>query len=164
MLPPLAPQPPIPPPPSPPPGTPPLGQPPIPDLDAALAVAGFGDLPRHQVLDELALLVDKSLIWADSSQGRTRYRRLEGVGQYAMEKLGAAGETDAIRKRYCDHYMALAARLDSPGRTDYQQLLDQAEIELDNLRVAFLCCHEYSDLQSALALASSLQPVWLSRG
>lgn len=134
------------------------------DLDAALAVAGFGDLPRHQVLDELALLVDKSLIWADSSQGRTRYRRLEGVGQYAMEKLGAAGETDATRKRYCDHYMALAARLDSPGRTDYQQLLDQAEIELDNLRVAFLCCHEYSDLQSALALASSLQPVWLSRG
>lgn len=134
------------------------------DLDAALAVAGFGELPRHQVLDELALLVDKSLIWADSSQGRTRYRRLEGVGQYAMEKLTEAGETDVTRKRYCDHYMALAALLDSPGRTDYQQLLDQAEIELDNLRVAFLCCREYCDLESALALTSWLQPLWLSRG
>lgn len=134
------------------------------DLAAAEAVAGFGDLPRHQVLDELTSLVDKSLVWADSTQGRTRYRRLEGVGQYGMERLHEAGETDAVRKRYCDHYLALAALLDSPGRTDYQRLLDQAEIEIDNLRVAFLCCREYSDVECALTLTSSLQPLWLSRG
>ncbi|KAA1249979.1 LuxR family transcriptional regulator [Mycobacterium simiae] len=134
------------------------------DLAAAEAVAGFGDLPRHQVLDELTSLVDKSLVWADSTQGRTRYRRLEGVGQYAMERLHEAAETDTVRKRYCDHYLALAALLDSPGRTDYQRLLDEAEIELDNLRVAFLCCREYSDVECALTLTSSLQPLWLSRG
>ena len=57
------------------------------DLDAAQTVAGGGDVERYQVLDQLALLVDKSLVVADDSGGRTRYRLLETVRQYALEKL-----------------------------------------------------------------------------
>ena len=38
------------------------------DLDAAQAVAGGGDVERFQVLDQLTLLVDKSLVVAESSQ------------------------------------------------------------------------------------------------
>jgi predicted ATPase len=45
------------------------------DLDAAQAVAaGGGDVERFQVLDQLTLLVDKSLVVAEHSGGRTRYR------------------------------------------------------------------------------------------
>ena len=58
------------------------------DLDAAQAVAGGGEVERYQVLDQLSLLVDKSLVVADDSGGRTRYRLLETVRQYALEKLG----------------------------------------------------------------------------
>ena len=58
------------------------------DLDAAQAVAGGGDVQRYQVLDQLTLLVDKSLVVADNTGGRTRYRLLETVRQYALEKLG----------------------------------------------------------------------------
>src|SRR6202041_2433322 len=65
------------------------------DLDAAQAVAGGGDVQRYQVLDQLSLLVDKSLVVADNSRGRTRYRLLETVRQYAQEKLGESGEADA---------------------------------------------------------------------
>ena len=65
------------------------------DLDAAQAVAGGGDVQRYQVLDQLTLLVDKSLVVADDSGQRTRYRLLETVRQYAQEKLGESGEADS---------------------------------------------------------------------
>ena len=57
------------------------------DLDAAQAVAGGGEVERYQVLDQLTLLVDKSLVVADDSPHGTRYRLLETVRQYAQEKL-----------------------------------------------------------------------------
>jgi predicted ATPase len=72
------------------------------DLDAAQAVAAGGDVARYQVLDQLTLLVDKSLVVADDTGGRTRYRLLETVRQYALEKLGESGEADAVRTRHRD--------------------------------------------------------------
>jgi predicted ATPase len=50
-------------------------------LDAAQAVAGAGDIERYQVLDQLTLLVDKSLVVAETISGATRYRLLETVRQ-----------------------------------------------------------------------------------
>ena len=85
------------------------------DLDAAQAVAGGGEVERYQVLDQLTLLVDKSLVVAESTSGRTRYRLLETVRQYALEKLGESGEADAVRARHRDHYTAMAALLDAPA-------------------------------------------------
>jgi predicted ATPase len=134
------------------------------DLDAAQAVAGGGELARYQVLDQLALLVDKSLVVADDSGGRTRYRLLETVRQYALEKLGESGEADAVRTRHRDHYTSMAAVLDAPARTDYEERIEQANTEIDNLRAAFGWSRENSDIELALALASSLQPLWEARG
>ena len=134
------------------------------DLDAAQAVAGSGEVERYQVLDQLSLLVDKSLVVADDSRGRTRYRLLETVRQYAQEKLGESGEADVVRSRHRDYYTAMAAPLDAPAGSDYEQRLDQANIEIDNLRAAFGWSRENSDAELALVLASSLQPLWLARG
>ena len=134
------------------------------DLDAAQAVAGGGDVQRYQVLDQLSLLLDKSLVVADDSQGRTRYRLLETVRQYAQEKLGESGEADAVRSCHRDYYTSLAAAADAPAGSDYEQRLDQTEMEIDNLRAAFGWSRENSDIEPALALASSLQPLWLTRG
>ena len=130
------------------------------DLDAAQTVAGGGDVQRYQVLDQLTLLVDKSLVVTDESGGRTRYRLLETVRQYALEKLGESGEADAVRTRHRDHYTALAALLDAPAGTDYEQRIEQAKTEIDNLRAAFGWSRENSDVELALTLASSLQPLW----
>ena len=107
------------------------------DLDGAQSVCGGGDVERYQVLDQLALLVDKSLVVADDSWGRTRYRLLETVRQYALEKLGESGEADVVRSRHRDHYTALVAAVDAPAGKDHEQLLEQAETEIDNLRGAF---------------------------
>lgn len=134
------------------------------DLDAAQAVCGDSDVERYQTLDQLTLLIDKSLVVAEDSQFGTRYSMLETIRQYALEKLGESGEADAVRNRHRDHYAAMAAELDAPGRTGHQRRVEQAEIEIDNLRAAFAWCRENAETASALQLASALQPLWLSRG
>jgi predicted ATPase/class 3 adenylate cyclase/DNA-binding CsgD family transcriptional regulator len=134
------------------------------DIDAAQTIVGSGAVERYQVIDQLTLLVDKSLVVADDSGGRTRYRLLETVRQYALEKLGESGEADAVRSRHRDYYTALAALLDAPAGTDYEQRIEQANLEIDNLRAAFSWSRENSDTELALALASSLQPLWQARG
>jgi predicted ATPase/class 3 adenylate cyclase/DNA-binding CsgD family transcriptional regulator len=134
------------------------------DLDAAQAVACSGDVERYQVLDQLSLLVDKSLVVADDSGGRSRYRLVETVRQYALEKLSESGEAEGVRSRHRDYYTSLAAEVDAPTGSDYEHRIDQAETEIDNLRAAFAWSRENSDIELALALASSLQPLWQARG
>ena len=85
------------------------------DLDAAQSVAGADGVERYQVLDQLTLLVDKSLVVAENTGGRTRYRLLETVRQYALEKLGESGEADAVRARHRDHYTSMAAAAGRAG-------------------------------------------------
>jgi predicted ATPase/class 3 adenylate cyclase/DNA-binding CsgD family transcriptional regulator len=131
------------------------------DLDAAQAVAG--DMPRYQVMDLLTLLVDKSLLVADDTRGRTRYRLLETVRQYSAEKLGESGEADDVRTRHRDHYTSMAALLDGPSGSDYGQRVEQTEAEIDNMRAAFAWSRENGDADLALALASSLSPLWQPR-
>ncbi|MGN6337320.1 ATP-binding protein, partial [Mycobacterium sp.] len=131
------------------------------DLDAAQAVTG-GE--RYQVLDQLTLLVDKSLVIADDSPHGTRYRLLETVRQYAQEKLHESREGNDVRTRHRDHYTAKAALLDKPAEAGYQQRIELAEIEIDNLRAAFAWSLEGADAEMAMALASALQPLWLTRG
>lgn len=134
------------------------------DLDAAQGVACVTEVERYQVLDQLTLLVDKSLVVADRAAGRTRYRLLETVRQYALLKLGESGEADAVRVRHCDYYTALAARLDAPAADGHQRRVEHAEAELNNLRAAFTWSRENGDPEVALQIASSLQPLWLTRG
>ena len=134
------------------------------DFDAAQTVASDGEVERYQVLDQLTLLVDKSLVVAENASGRTRYRLLETVRQYAQEKLGESGEADAVRASHRDHFTKMAALLDAPAGSNYEQLLEQAETEIDNLRAAFARSRENSDIELALTLASSLQPLWQARG
>jgi len=84
--------------------------------------------------------------------------------QYGLEKLSESGQADAVRTSHRDHYTAMAALLDTPAPTDREQRLEQAEIEIDNLRAAFAWSRENSDIELASQLASSLQPLWLARG
>ena len=134
------------------------------DFDAAQAVATFTEAELYQILDQLGLLVDKSLVVAEEIGGTMRYRLLETVRQYALEKLGESGDADAVRSRHRDYYTAMAALLDAPAGSGYEQRVEQAQIEIDNLRAAFGWSRESGDVELALALASSLQPLWQARG
>jgi predicted ATPase/DNA-binding CsgD family transcriptional regulator len=134
------------------------------DLDAAQAIGASTDVERYQLLDQLSLLVDKSLVVAEDLQGAMRYRLLETVRQYALEKLGESGEADAVRGRHRDHYASTAARLDTTKHTGNVELVEWAELEIDNLRAAFTWSIENSELDIALQITSALQPFWQTRG
>ncbi|HEY2201914.1 MAG TPA: BTAD domain-containing putative transcriptional regulator, partial [Solirubrobacteraceae bacterium] len=79
------------------------------DLYSAEAVAGAGFESPVDVLDQLAALVDKSLLQADDV-GAVRYRLLDTVRDYATAKLLARSQAaaGALRAAHCDHYLALA--------------------------------------------------------
>jgi hypothetical protein len=134
------------------------------DLDAAQAVAAGSDVASYEVLDLLALLVDKSLLTAENTTRRTRYRFLETVRQYALEKLSESGEADTVRTRHRDHYLAFAATVAAPSVAGHERRLNQAEVEIDNLRAALVWSRENGDTDHVLGLASSLQPLWRARG
>ena len=134
------------------------------DLDAAQAVAVTPRSSGIQVLDQLSLLVDKSLVVAENASGSTRYRLLETVRQYALEKLGESGEADSVRSRHRDHLHQDGDPLDAPPHDHLQRHVEQAESEIDNLRAAFIWSRENNDIANALEMATSLQPLWLMRG
>ncbi|MGA7051893.1 MAG: LuxR C-terminal-related transcriptional regulator [Mycobacterium sp.] len=134
------------------------------DLEGAQAVGASTELECYQLLDQLGLLVDKSLVVAEDVSGAMRYRLLETVRQYALEKLAESGEADVVRTRHCDHFESLAAWLNTPAQKGFNARLARADTELDNLRAAFAWCQENRDLEAAVGLASSLQPLWETRG
>jgi predicted ATPase/class 3 adenylate cyclase/DNA-binding CsgD family transcriptional regulator len=134
------------------------------DLEAARMVADSAELGRHQVLDQLGMLVDKSLVIAESQGHLTRYRLLETVRQYAQEKLGDSAEAEAIRIRHRDYYSALAATFETLAPTDLERQTKLIEVEIDNFRAAFAWSLDHGDDEAALALASNLYPLWRRRG
>ena len=129
------------------------------DLDAALAVAASTEAEEFQILDQLSLLVDKSLVITDDESDAMRYRLLETMRQYALEKLGESGEADEVRDRHRDHYVAAAVALEGGER-----LVEWAESEIDNIRAAHTWSLEKADFDTTLNLVSSLQRLWVNRG
>ena len=65
------------------------------DLDAAQAVAGGGEMQRFQVLDQLTLLVDKSLVVAENS------RRPNAIPAAGDGSPICAGKARRIRRSRC---------------------------------------------------------------
>jgi DNA-binding CsgD family transcriptional regulator len=86
----------------------------------------------------LARLVDKSLVSvSESPSGRTRYRLLETVREYALERLVEAGELEAGRERHLHHFGALAP----PGPEGWPspaapRLVSELQDDYENVRAA----------------------------
>lgn len=132
-------------------------------FDLAAAQHVTGGVERYPVLDQLTLLVDKSLVIADEAGPETRYRLLETMRQYALEKLTESGEAGAIRDRHSDHYFSVAEDLDSPANAGDERRLVRAEADIDNFRSVLGWCVENGEFDRALTLTSYLQPLWYSR-
>jgi predicted ATPase/class 3 adenylate cyclase/DNA-binding CsgD family transcriptional regulator len=77
-------------------------------LDAAVAACAAPPVGRHQILDLVSLLVDKSLVVVDRGATGTRYRLLDTIRRYGLERLREAGEEEETRRRHRDHHLATA--------------------------------------------------------
>ncbi len=70
-------------------------------LEAAQHVVQEAAIDQWAALDHLGALVDKSLVLAEGDPV-PRYRLLETTRAYALERLGEAGETDAMLRRHAE--------------------------------------------------------------
>ncbi|WP_155769657.1 helix-turn-helix transcriptional regulator [Mycobacterium asiaticum] len=134
------------------------------DLDAAQAVGVENDVELYQLVDQLSLLVDKSLVVATETGTGMRYRMLETVRQYAQEKLGESGEADQVRNRHRDYYTATAVGLHAQSPRLDDRLVQWAGTEIENLRAAFAWSRENAEPGTALRLLSSLHRFWIRSG
>jgi predicted ATPase/class 3 adenylate cyclase len=133
-------------------------------LDSVEAVcAGYG-IKRDEVLNVLAHLVDKSLVLVDQQPATSRYRLLDTVRYYALDKLQQSGEAERIRIHHRDWYVALAERAE-PELTGQQEVwLNRLETEHDNLRAALKDSLGSEDVETALRLGGALWRFWQVRG
>ena len=106
-------------------------------LETAAAVCCNGGPDEVDVLDELSLLVDKSLVQAEPAGGQIRYRLLESMRQYASEKLIERGEQETVASAHAAAYLTLAEELDRKhDETPDAVWCAQAAPELENWRAA----------------------------
>jgi predicted ATPase/DNA-binding CsgD family transcriptional regulator len=102
------------------------------DVDAARAVAGAGR-ERAEIADGLARLAEHSLLVVERGEP-TRYRALETIRQYGVERLHEAGELDQIRaghEQWCRDVLAAlrqteTADIDEAWCHRFDQIADDA--------------------------------------
>jgi len=131
------------------------------DLDAAEDVCSGEEIPRAEVLNLVASLVNKSIIVRHQATDHTTawYEILEIVRQYGAERLGERDQTHQWRVRHREHYRALAARFAAEGFGPQQeQWFMQLRRETRNLRAALEFCLE--DPAQAVAAFDIAAPLW----
>jgi len=116
-------------------------------------------------LDALTSLVDKSLIrQIPSDADQPRFRMLQVIREYGLERLGAAEEAEEIRERHARYFLELADRAEPHYmQSDQASWLDTIELDHDNLRSALEWLRD-RDPRRALLLAAALWRFWQIRG
>lgn len=121
------------------------------------------NLEPSDVLELHSRLVDKSLVvFERDGSGEGRYRMLETIRQYALERLREAGEESVSREQHARWYSRFAKdasdRLAGPEQGRFLTLL---EADHDNLRTALEATISCPD---GLETACSLWRFWYVRG
>ena len=107
-------------------------------------------------LDTLASLVEKSLV----RQGDDRFRMLQTIREFALERLEESGEREQLGRRHLDFFLAFASLKGSDLEHETSLRLELLEAELDNFRGALQFANELADPSFELRLVSALGPFW----
>jgi ATP/maltotriose-dependent transcriptional regulator MalT len=94
-----------------------------------------------------------------------RYRLLEPVRQYALERLEESGEAEEVRRAHAMYFLAMAEEAEPElwGPED-ASWLNRLEQEHDNIRVALSWSLERGEPELALRLVGALGWFWRGRG
>jgi predicted ATPase len=133
-------------------------------LASAEQVCTGGGIDASDVLEQLTSLVDKSLAGTDEQAGATRYRMLETIRQYALDRLRDSGEEPRWRVSHLAYFVALAEEFSEAIEGPKQQSwLSRIANEHDNLRAALAWSADSSPIEG-LRLAQALSAFWRIRG
>ena len=131
-------------------------------LCAAEALCADDDL---DVPGLVSRLVDRSLVAVADEPDGPRYRMLETVAAYGLQRLHRAGEFGQVRLRHRLYYTSLAERatahLRGPGQRSWLRRLDA---ETANMRASLDAAIHDNDGSAALQLVNALAWYWFLRG
>jgi predicted ATPase/DNA-binding CsgD family transcriptional regulator len=152
-------------------------------VEAVLAVCGSpqdSEWSEELMLQTLASLLDKSLLSGYPPGGalakdesrqevaggdHSRLHMLETIREFALERLAAGNEAEAMRRAHALYYVALAEEAE-PGLIGHNQQawLIRLEQEHDNVRAALGWAVDTGDLEIGARLASPLWRFWRTHG
>ena len=117
-------------------------------------------------LDLVTRLADRSLVVADLSGAEARYRLLETIRVYALERLEAGGDAERVRRRHAEYFLRVAEEAGPRVRlADGRRWLDRLQAERDNLRAALACGAEATDDRDLMPrIAGALWWYWYLGG
>jgi predicted ATPase/DNA-binding NarL/FixJ family response regulator len=137
-------------------------------LEAAEAVGGGDGIEPNAVIDLLGSLVDKSMVVTQTPRPgdrQVRYRLLETLREYALERLTIDSRTDAAMGRHALYFLELAERADKQyWAGDEARALSTIESDHDNVRAALRHFLAGGDGESAARFAGGLSMFWFIRG
>jgi predicted ATPase len=136
-------------------------------LEAAEAVGGDEASGDEGVLLLPGSLVEQSMVAAepDEEGDGIRYKMLEPVRQYALERLKQSGKAEEARRQHAGYYLALAEQ-PGPGLKGPDQVswLKRLETELDNLRAAMGWAIDHGEVEAVARMAFASWIFWWLRG
>ena len=117
-------------------------------------------------LDVLSRLVDKSLVTTVLAPSGRRYRFLDSIREFALEKFYDATDADSVRNSYVAYYSQMADRAARElAGADQKEILRTLYEELDNIRAAMqISQYDSRHAVRSLDIACSLEQFWLIRG
>jgi predicted ATPase len=124
-------------------------------------------LARAAVLPALSGLVSKSILTAVDTPGDSgpRFRMLETVRAYGLERLAEAGEDARVRDAFAAYYLTMAETVDPLLRTAGQaRWFRELGAEQDNVHAALRWAIGRGDAATALRFVRSLGYYWTGRG
>jgi non-specific serine/threonine protein kinase len=136
-------------------------------LGAVAVVCADETLSERDSLDLLEELVAKSLVvFAIDDDGQPRYRLLETLREFSLEKLHESDEEAVIRRRHLHWCLSLASRLEDVLPTpEFPTALEEVDRERHNIRESLeSALQTRSDLEEALRIGGLLPLYWDTRG
>jgi predicted ATPase len=128
------------------------------DLAAIRAVAADVTIDPVAVVENLAQLVDKSLVAAEIHGPTVRYRLLDTTRSYALDKLTASGELPAVTRRHAEWFLQRLQAL-SAGESGN---LDEYTPDLANIRTALdWAASVDGDAAFAITLTLACVALWM---
>jgi predicted ATPase len=131
-------------------------------LDAA-RTASSSEADEGAVLDQLAQLLDKSLVQGQQGTGgEPRFTMLETIHEYAQERLVASEEAAAAQQRHADYFLQVALEAEPYMYGQEQDVwMERLDREGANLRAALSWSKaDKSAVQTGLRLAGALNYYW----
>ena len=134
-------------------------------VESATEVCLVVQVEERDVLNLLLNLSDKSLVIIEEQEGETRYRFLETIRQYALEKLAESGEERLVRNRHLDFFIHFAEEAERNYRSEKQLFwFHVMERERDNFRAALDYALHTNQVETSLRLVGTAFWLWFFQG